>query len=80
MYALENLYSHEGTPGHEIVFVFEAELAGSDSDSKVGFLFFDDAVTNEAAWRPVRELVTGVARLFPEKLIGYLTAKVNFCR
>ena len=52
---LENLYSHEGTPGHEIVFVFEAELAGFDFDSKGGFCFFDGGVTNDLAWRPVRE-------------------------
>jgi ADP-ribose pyrophosphatase YjhB (NUDIX family) len=69
---LENLYSHEGTRGHEIVFAFEAELVGSDFDVKAGFSFFDGGVTNDVAWRPVREFVEGVERMFPEKLIGYL--------
>src|SRR5262245_10442951 len=27
---LENLYSHEGARGHEVVFAFEAELLGSE--------------------------------------------------
>ena len=69
---LENLYSHEGTRGHEIVFAFEAELVGPNFDSKAGFSFFDGGVTNEVAWRPVHEFVEGVERLFPEKLIAYL--------
>jgi ADP-ribose pyrophosphatase YjhB (NUDIX family) len=69
---LENLYSHEGTRGHEIVFAFEAELVDSDFASTAGFSFFDGGVTNDVAWRPVREFVEGVERLFPEKLIGYL--------
>jgi ADP-ribose pyrophosphatase YjhB (NUDIX family) len=69
---LENLYSHEGTRGHEIVFAFEAELVGSDFHSNAGFSFFDGGVTNDVAWRPVHEFAEGVARLFPEKLIGYL--------
>jgi len=69
---LENLYSHEGTRGHEIVFAFEAELVGSDFDLKTGFSFFDGGVTNDVAWRPVREFVEGVERIFPESLISYL--------
>lgn len=69
---LENLYSHEGTRGHEIVFAFEAELVGSGFDSEAGVSFLDGGVTNEVAWRPVREFVEGVERLFPEKLLGYL--------
>jgi ADP-ribose pyrophosphatase YjhB (NUDIX family) len=69
---LENLYRHEGTRGHEIVFAFEAELVDSDFDSKAGFSFFDGGVSNDVAWRPVRGFVDGVDRLFPEKLIDYL--------
>ena len=69
---LENLYSHEGTRGHEIVFAFEAELVDSDFDSKAGFSFCDGGVSNDVAWRPVRGFVDGVDRLFPEKLIDYL--------
>jgi ADP-ribose pyrophosphatase YjhB (NUDIX family) len=69
---LENLYSHQGTRGHEIVFAFEGELVGSDFDSKAGFSFVDGGVTNDVEWRPVREFAEGVERLFPENLIGDL--------
>jgi ADP-ribose pyrophosphatase YjhB (NUDIX family) len=71
---LENLYTHEGTPGHEIVFAFEAELVGSDVED--GFSFSDGGVTNDVAWRPLREFVEGVQRIFPEKLRGYLDQRV----
>jgi ADP-ribose pyrophosphatase YjhB (NUDIX family) len=69
---LENLYRHEGSRGHEIVFVFEAALTESDAESKIAPSFVDDGVTSELAWRPVREFAEGVQRLFPEKLVGYL--------
>ena len=69
---LENLYTHEGTRGHEIVFAFEGTLVGSDIDSAAGFPFLDGAATNDVAWRPVREFLEGVEPLLPEKLIGYL--------
>jgi ADP-ribose pyrophosphatase YjhB (NUDIX family) len=69
---LENLYSHEGTRGHEIVFAFEAELVSSGFDSTASLSFFDGGAINEVAWLPVRGFVEGVERLFPEKLIDYL--------
>jgi ADP-ribose pyrophosphatase YjhB (NUDIX family) len=69
---LENVYSHEGTRGHEIVFAFEAELVRSALDLESGFSFADGGVTNDVAWRPKREFVEGGQRLFPEKLLDYL--------
>jgi ADP-ribose pyrophosphatase YjhB (NUDIX family) len=69
---LENLYSHEGSPGHEVVFAFEAELLASELELKVGSSFVDGGMTNELAWRPVREFVEGAQRLFPEQLVDYL--------
>jgi 8-oxo-dGTP pyrophosphatase MutT (NUDIX family) len=70
---LENLYSHEGSLGHEIVFAFEAEL--SDAESIVSSSFVDGGVTNDVAWRRVSDFTEGVERLFPEKLVDYLPVK-----
>jgi ADP-ribose pyrophosphatase YjhB (NUDIX family) len=69
---LESIYLHEGARGHEIVFAFEAELA--DPDSAVRSSFLDGGVTNDVAWRRVSGFVEGVERLFPERLVGYLSA------
>lgn len=69
---LENLYSHEGALGHEVVFVFEAELLAPTVDLTTNFSFVDGGVSNEVAWRPVSEFTQGVLRLFPEKLVEYL--------
>jgi ADP-ribose pyrophosphatase YjhB (NUDIX family) len=69
---LENLYHHEGARGHEVVFVFEAELLEPAALSKSSLSFVDGGVATEAAWRPVREFTGGVQRLFPEKLAKYL--------
>lgn len=69
---LENLYSHEGARGHEIVFVFEAELVDSHVGSSATLSFSDGGVTNDVAWRAVRAFVEGAERLFPEQLVAYL--------
>lgn len=68
---LENLFVHEGARGHEVVFAFEAELLEPMYDSTT-FSFIDGGVTNDVAWRPVREFVHGTERLYPEQLVGYL--------
>jgi ADP-ribose pyrophosphatase YjhB (NUDIX family) len=72
---LENLYIHEGARGHEIVFVFEAEFASSDF-SPADFSSFDGGITKDVAWRPVREFVDGLERIFPEELSGHLARPV----
>jgi len=69
---LENLYSHEGARGHEVVFTFEAELLGSELEPAITSSFVDGGVTNHVAWCPVSEFVAGNQRLFPEKLVSYL--------
>lgn len=69
---LENLYSHEGSHGHEVVFAFEAELLGSELEPTIASSFVDGGVTNHVAWCPVSEFVEGSQRLFPEKLVSYL--------
>ena len=69
---LENLYSHEGARGHEVVFAFEAELLRSDLEQPITSSFVDGGVTNDVGWCPVSAFVNGEQRLFPEKLVSYL--------
>ncbi|MGE0592687.1 MAG: NUDIX hydrolase [Vicinamibacterales bacterium] len=69
---LENLYSHEGARGHEVVFAFEAELLERGLEPTITSSFVDGGVTNHVAWRPVSEFVKGSQCLFPEKLVNYL--------
>lgn len=70
---LENLYTHEGVRGHEVVFAFEAELLESELERALASSFFGGGVTTNVAWRAVREFVEGSQRLFPEQLVRYLS-------
>ena len=56
LYVLENLYHHEGARGHEVVFVFEAELLEPAVFSKGSLSFVDGGVTSEVVWRPALRL------------------------
>src|SRR5262245_32464212 len=44
---LENLYTHQGTAGHEIVFVFKTHLVDEAAYGRDGFTFDDGGVRNE---------------------------------
>jgi ADP-ribose pyrophosphatase YjhB (NUDIX family) len=69
---LENLYSHHGATGHEIVFVFEARLADDIHYSRAAFSFDDGGVRNEVRWVALAHFLRGVAELFPAGLLERL--------
>ncbi len=48
---LENVFTYAGTPGHEVVFVYAAEVAG-DTVPDDG-AWFDDGGPIRVEWRPV---------------------------
>ena len=69
---MENLYSHHGTAGHEIVFVFEARLADDAYYSREAFSFDDAGVRNEVRWVALAHFLRGEAELFPAGLLERL--------
>src|SRR5690606_32033336 len=60
---LENLYRHEGAPGHEIVFAFEAEFVDPSGYAADSYAFVDGGVANQVAWRPVEDFKRGARAL-----------------
>jgi ADP-ribose pyrophosphatase YjhB (NUDIX family) len=69
---IENLYSHHGAAGHEIVFVFETKLA-DETHYREDALSFDDAgVHNEVRWIALGHFLRGEAELFPAELLKHL--------
>jgi ADP-ribose pyrophosphatase YjhB (NUDIX family) len=69
---IENLYSHHGAAGHEIVFVFEATLADDAYYSREAFSFDDVGVCNEVRWVALAHFLRGEAELFPAGLLERL--------
>ena len=74
---LENLYTHHGTPGHEIVLVFETSFADESAYRSEGFSYEDGGVRNDVAWVALARFRAGEADLFPEGLLAHLTGKLE---
>jgi ADP-ribose pyrophosphatase YjhB (NUDIX family) len=69
---LENIFRHEGSPGHEVVFVFEVEFSNPSAYATERHVFIDQAGANEVVWRKTSDLSGGAEPLFPEGLHQYL--------
>lgn len=71
---LENLFTYEGRPGHEIVFVFQARVADSGVYARDELVAVDtDGKPHEAVWIPLAELAHGDVPLSPDGLLALLT-------
>jgi ADP-ribose pyrophosphatase YjhB (NUDIX family) len=72
---MENIYTHEGTQGHEIVFVFLAEILNVIPDVSLSLKFKEGEVVNSASWVPRGELKRKAEMLFPLGLAELLKLK-----
>jgi ADP-ribose pyrophosphatase YjhB (NUDIX family) len=64
---LENLYTHGGTPGHEVVFVFKAAFVDAAAYARERFVFRDGLV-QEARWIDRSRIEAGKDVLLPRGL------------
>jgi ADP-ribose pyrophosphatase YjhB (NUDIX family) len=69
---MENLYTHNGAVGHEIVLVFETSLVDVAQYSRGTFSFGDDGNRNEVKWVALSRFVRREAVLFPVGLVDLL--------
>jgi 8-oxo-dGTP pyrophosphatase MutT (NUDIX family) len=70
---LENFFTYEGRPGHEIVFAFEARVVEPDVYRRDEFEGIDpDGRRHEAVWVSLDALATGDIPLAPAGLLDLL--------
>jgi ADP-ribose pyrophosphatase YjhB (NUDIX family) len=70
---VENLFTYEGRPGHEIVFAFEARVAQPHVYARDEFEGIDPrGKRHEAVWVALDELATGPILLSPAGLLELL--------
>jgi ADP-ribose pyrophosphatase YjhB (NUDIX family) len=72
---LENLYTHHGAHGHEIVFVFDTQLTDETAYRSESFTFEDGGVRNEVRWVALALFRTGRETLFPAGLLDQLESR-----
>ena len=69
----ENIFTLDGQTGHEIVFVYEADLADSSlyEDESI-CATEDDGAAIKVLWKPLADFQTGQSRLVPDGLLELL--------
>jgi ADP-ribose pyrophosphatase YjhB (NUDIX family) len=71
--ALENIFTYDGQPGHEIVLVYEARFADTALYQESSVKGMEDGdVPFQAVWKPIAGFERGEAPLYPEGLLQLL--------
>lgn len=66
---LENFFTWNGTPGHEVVFVYKGELKDKSLYNKQDIPFLDTHYPNtKVKWVSVKEITQGKHNFYPEGL------------
>jgi 8-oxo-dGTP pyrophosphatase MutT (NUDIX family) len=74
LFVVENLFTFEGKPWHEIVFVFDGVLADESLYERAVIHGQDTADEFDAVWRLLRELENDSRPLYPDGLLERLCA------
>jgi 8-oxo-dGTP pyrophosphatase MutT (NUDIX family) len=69
---LENIFTHEGATGHEVVFVHEVALRNASAYEKPSFHYVDGQIAATAEWIATGAFITGKETLFPDGLAKIL--------
>ncbi len=70
----ENIYTLQGRPGHEIVLIYEGDFVNEDIYSKPSVEANEDGAVFTAKWMPMSDFVDGRFPLYPDGLLGMVTA------
>jgi ADP-ribose pyrophosphatase YjhB (NUDIX family) len=71
---LENLFTYNGKPGHEIVLVFAGEFADSALYEKDAWVGHEEGGEEfKVSWKPLADFAAGRAPLYPDGLLELLT-------
>jgi 8-oxo-dGTP pyrophosphatase MutT (NUDIX family) len=69
---LENIFVYEGKPGHEIVMVYEVQLADK-SFYKLNKIPFNEIGWDDIEWKAINDFKSGRDILYPEKLLSIIS-------
>ena len=70
---IENLYEIHGARGHEIVLLYDAELADPALTTRDHDIYEDGLPVGRARWMPIADFRSGAAWLVPEALAPFIT-------
>jgi hypothetical protein len=71
---LENIFTYEGQPMHEIVLIYQAEFINPDIYNQEIVLGIEDNGDKfKAIWKPIEDFEKGKAVLYPEGLLRFIS-------
>lgn len=73
---LENIFMHEGAPGHELIRLYEGEFADRSLYAVEEFVVDEGEETLPGLWLPVAAARAGRCALYPDGLIELLDGRV----
>lgn len=72
--AVENIFTYNGKPGHEILLVYDGALVDRTMYERPELEGREhDGATFKVVWKSLREFRAGAARLYPEGLLPLLS-------
>lgn len=71
---LENIFTYDAKPGHEIVLIYQADFEDPGIDGADSMRCLDDDGEFMAYWVPIADFETGQAVLYPEGLLDLLVS------
>ena len=79
---LENIFIYEGEPGHEVVFVYDAEFRDKTLYDLPEVPVYESEIDvhTTAVWRSSEELIRSQTRLVPEGLADLVSRTKRTCR
>jgi 8-oxo-dGTP pyrophosphatase MutT (NUDIX family) len=69
---LENIYTYDGVPGHEIAFVFEGRLVDAALYERDEIDGVENGAAYVACWLPLSHFEAGGPSLYPDGLLALL--------
>jgi ADP-ribose pyrophosphatase YjhB (NUDIX family) len=79
---LENIFTYEGQPGHEVVFVYDAEFTDKSLYEQTELYYHELGLAGHfiAKWQSVAEIEQEHVRLVPEGLTNFLYIQARASR
>lgn len=69
---VENIFTFDGKQGHEIVLLFQADLANKNLYSQNNISILDSKDNHKASWQKISDFKENKLILYPDNIFGYL--------
>ncbi|UBF27707.1 NUDIX domain-containing protein [Kovacikia minuta CCNUW1] len=69
---IENLFTFEGNPGHEIIQLYQCDFADPTFYQREKVTVYEEKIEGVAYWVPIGKFKSGELRLVPEACLDYL--------